>query len=181
MSNKILLIGLLTIVTFLIANLSVTIWFIFENNYKIGFVRSSELVYSYSGTKEVQNKFNIQSAVWKGKLDTLQKDYEETLHQFQLDYNKLTDNEKKERRNLLAFQEQNISGYNQNVQQKAKEDEKRLMEGVLNQINSFVQQYGQQYGYKIIFGTTSEGSVLYGEETIDLTETILNELNEKYK
>ena len=56
-----------------------------------------------------------------------------------------------------------------------------MMEGVLNQVNSFVQDYGRKKGYDVIFGTTLSGNILYGKEVIDITNEVVEGLNQTYK
>ncbi|RYF87208.1 MAG: OmpH family outer membrane protein, partial [Chitinophagaceae bacterium] len=59
--------------------------------------------------------------------------------------------------------------------------QQQLTSDVLAKINSYIQEYGKDKGFKIIFGTTTEGNILYGLDEDDLTETILTNLNSQYK
>ena len=51
----------------------------------------------------------------------------------------------------------------------------------MSQINSFVKQYAEQEGYDIILGTTQSGSLLYANNALDITEEIVEALNQYYK
>ncbi len=148
---------------------------------KIGFVRSQELVYGYLGMKEAKNIYSDRSQVWQANLDTLKKEFQTRLE----DFNKKIKSLSQEERNIaemeLRKRREEILQYSQTVDQQAKEQENKMLEGVLNQINSYVQSYGSKNGYEVILGTTTSGSILYGDNAIDLTNEILLELNSQYK
>lgn len=131
--------------------------------------------------KEVQNKFESQKQAWQSNLDTLKIDFQRSLSKFQEEYKQLSEQEKKAREQMLRAQENNVLQYNEAVTSKYKEDEDKMLQGVLNQVNSFVEKYGKEKGYDIILGTTLSGSLLYGENTMDITEEVLAELNKNYQ
>jgi outer membrane protein len=60
------------------------------------------------------------------------------------------------------------------------EKDLEITQKVLNQINSFVKVYAQKNGYKLIIGTTEDGNLMYADETLDITDDVLSELNIKY-
>ena len=55
-----------------------------------------------------------------------------------------------------------------------------MTQGVLNQVNAFVEKYGKSHGYAMIFGTSNTGNILYADTIYDLTDTILAGLNKDY-
>jgi len=64
--------------------------------------------------------------------------------------------------------------------EKEKKDETEMTQSVLNQVNSFVEQYGKEKGYDIVFGTTNSGNLLYAKESMDITKEVLEALNANY-
>lgn len=148
---------------------------------KIGFVRSQELIYGYLGMKEAKNLYNDKSQVWKANIDTLQKEFQLRLEDFNKKMKTLSLGDRNIAEQELRKRQEEIIQYTQTVNQQAKEQENKMLEGVLNQVNSYVQSYGSKNGYEVILGTTTSGSVLYGDNAIDLTNEILLELNSQYK
>ncbi|MBI4646903.1 MAG: OmpH family outer membrane protein [Bacteroidia bacterium] len=82
---------------------------------------------------------------------------------------------------VLTDQKNDIIKYTQTINNNAKEEENKMLEGVLNQINSFSEEYGKTNGYDLVFGTTLSGSILYGCPARDITDEILEALNNRYK
>ncbi|KAB2859616.1 MAG: OmpH family outer membrane protein [Flavobacteriales bacterium] len=152
-----------------------------KTNKKIAYVRSQDLVYAYTGMKEMQLKFQDQSKTWEANLDTLKMDFQRAVAQYQNDAAKLTAQERLTRENMLDMQQKNVYKYAESIAAKSKEEEEKMLGGVLNQVNSFVEKYGKKNGYDLILGTTSSGSILYGEEAIDITQELIEEINIDYE
>lgn len=147
---------------------------------KIAYVRSADLVNGYLGMKEVQNKYQENVQVWQGNVDTLKFDFQRAIDKYNAEATGLSQNERAEREKYLQQLQQNLTQYSVAIEQKAKEEDEKLTQGVLNQINSQVEAYAQKEGYDIILGTTLVGSLLYAEEGIDITDQLLKELNNAY-
>ena len=60
------------------------------------------------------------------------------------------------------------------------EEEEKLLKGVLNQVNAFVEEYAAEEGFDLVLGTTLSGSILYGTTGIDITEQVLQAMNQQY-
>ncbi len=170
--------GILSLV--ILASLALGIYN-YLNPTKIAYVRSQELVYGYKGTQEAKAKFDIKKESLQANIDTLQRAFKKSIDQYNIEYRKLTADEKKQRESLLNQKEQQLLQYKQAVEKKAKEEDDKMMQAVLNQVNSYVEEYGKKHHYDIIFGTTLSGSVLYGKDKLDITDQLLEALNNHYK
>jgi outer membrane protein len=148
---------------------------------RIAYVRSSELVYGYLGMKDAHSKYEIQTGAWQANIDTLKAEYQNDLNAFTSELERLSNPEKTSREKILKEKQQSLIGYAQSIDKKAQEEDKKMTDGVLNQINSFVSDYGKDKGYDIILGTTESGSLMYGNDGIDITKEVLESLNRSYK
>lgn len=177
MKGKQLLFFLLNLIVAVVAA------YIFSNYNKVevAYVRSHDLIYSYEGTKEAMVKFEGQKSQWQGNVDTLKLDFQRAISAYNKEYGQLSGEERKTREEMLGNQRQQLEVYAQAIDNKIKEEDSKLMESVLNQVNSFVEGYAKENGYDIILGTTTSGSILYGEERLDVTDEVLEALNGKYR
>ncbi|HTF81307.1 MAG TPA: OmpH family outer membrane protein, partial [Cytophagales bacterium] len=75
----------------------------------------------------------------------------------------------------------NLDKYSEVVEGKISEEDQKLTQGVVNQVNTFITEYGKKNGYSIIYGTNLSGNIIYGADAYDLTNEILTELNNQYK
>lgn len=160
--------------------LSLTLFIDSQFEDRIAYVRSSELVYGYIGMKEAQNRYEEKAEIWQANVDTLQKEFQLAVSKYTADVASLSDVDKERRKKTLSVQQENLVGYSKALNSKAKEEDEKTTQAVLNQINSFVEEYGTQNGYNVILGTTLSGSLLYGDDAIDITEEILDAMNRAY-
>ncbi len=130
--------------------------------------------------KEAQQRFDQRKEGLQSNIDSLRISYEKLLSQYQSDLTKLSTKEKQTRLNLLQHQRKNIVSYSNNLNKVVKEEEEKMLQGVLNQVNSYAHQYAEDNGYKLVLGTTLSGSILYGEPAIDITKPLLEIMNEAY-
>lgn len=142
------------------------------NKPTIAYVRSHDLVYEYEGMKEAQIKYQQQIQTWQANIDTLQSDYKRSIASI---------DKTKDAEFLLQQQKIHLEQYTRAVQSKAKEEDEKITQSVLNQINTFVEEYGKAHNYDIILGTTASGSILYGIEAMDITKEVLQALNKHYQ
>lgn len=147
---------------------------------RIAYVRSADIVYGYLGMKEAQKAYEEKATQWQSNIDTLKRDYQRSVSKYTMEAAKMSAKEKAAAEKLLMQQEKSITNYSQSIQLKAKDEDQKMTQGVLNQVNSFVEKYAKEQGYDVVLGTTVSGSLLYGEKTMDITEEVLKVLNKEY-
>lgn len=172
-----------SIITVLVIGIAVNLGlniFNVKSTKKVAYVRSQDLVYAFDGMKEMQLKFQEKSKTWEANIDTLKMEYQKSVTDYQQQMNQLSVEERADRENLLYMQQNNLAQYAENIKIKAQEEENEMLEGVLNQVNTFVEDYGQKNNYDLILGTTMSGSILYGNDVIDITQEIITAINNDY-
>jgi outer membrane protein len=55
------------------------------------------------------------------------------------------------------------------------------MDSLVKKVKKEIKAYGEANGYTYILGGGDGGSVIYGDETNDVTDAILKILNDKYE
>jgi len=148
---------------------------------RLGYVRSSDLVNKYAGMQEASVLYKKKMAQWQSNIDTLESDYQRSVSKYNLEFSKSNAAVRKEQEILLDKQRQNIQQYVKTLDDKAREEDQKMTDGVINQINSFIEEYGKSHQYDFIFGTTQQGNILYGNKGKDITEEVLEALNRTYK
>ncbi|MFN3402661.1 MAG: OmpH family outer membrane protein [Cytophagaceae bacterium] len=173
--------SLIWIVSGLIVILSGYIIFLHVNAPKIGYVRTGIILENYAGMIDTKNILDRKIDGWQANLDTLELNYQKSLDNFNKDYKTLKEKERAELKLMLEKQLSTIDSYAQNVEKMALDENQKLMQGTINQINDCIKRFGEKKGYSIIYGITSTGNILYGNDKYDLTNEILEELNREYQ
>lgn len=148
---------------------------------KVRYVRSQHLLYEFEGMKEAQAKFGNRDSGRRARVDTLKKDLREGYQVYMKELPSLDESDRSQWENRLASQENNLIKFAGMVEQDSKADEEEILGTVLEQVNDFVYDYAVSQGYDVVLGTTSEGSILYGNPELDITDEILLALNKQYR
>ena len=146
----------------------------------VAYIRSADMIYSYDGMKDAQKQFQDKMLAWQANIDTLRIELERNFSEYSSEVSKLSTQDKSERQKLLSRQQQNYNQYTSTINEKSKAEEQKMTEGVLNQVNSFIEEYSKEKGYDIVIGTTTSGNLLYAKERMDITDEVLKELNKNY-
>lgn len=148
---------------------------------KIAYVNNTKLFKNFSGYREALEKYQKQHEFLQANLDSLSKEYETQVKFYQSKESSLSEEEKKQYQSQLIRQERNVIGYKKAIEQKITEEESKLQEGVYNQVNSYIKEYGTTHGYDYILGSSGDGNLLFAKDSKDITEEVLIALNQKYE
>lgn len=154
-----------------------------EGGLKVAYVNTDTLIAKYEYAKDMEKELmafkNQQEAYGKQQVAKFQKDYDDYLKNganMTLTQQQSTEAELKKRAEKMATLEQELT---------AKIMERQISENtkLLNAIFAFVREYNEQnQKFDIILRKTFENSpTLYMDEAMDITDEIVNGLNEEYK
>lgn len=149
--------------------------YIIGDTKEVGYVRSAYLIENFVGTQEARAKLQEDVQFLQSNLDTLKAEYSGMVGAYQ-------ENSAKDEQLLQRIQgkESGIATYSRAAEERIQQQETELLEGVMNQINSYMKIYAEEHGYDMILGTTAAGSILFGEDDMDITEEVLKEMNKHY-
>ncbi len=151
-------------------------------------INSSELVYvdvnrlleGYKRTKIVRAEFEAKAKTLSSNVDSLVADWQNELKNYEKERTKMTKKEIELKQQLLGNKQQQVNNYQQAIQKQIQEEDKKVTQTVINDINDYVSEYGKKHNYKIIFGASGGGNIMYADKTTDLTEIILEGLNKEF-
>lgn len=81
----------------------------------------------------------------------------------------------------LAKKQQNLQMYQQSLSQELMNDESKLNKELYDRITTFLKKYGKDNGLQVVLKYDPSSDVLYGVETLDITDVVVKGLNEDYK
>ena len=152
-----------------------------QQQQKIGFVNNSEVINKYQMKIDIENKFDNKDQNYKKKTDSIGLAYQLDAQQTQERLSKLTEQKQREGSQAFTQKWQVVQQQLQMEQQQMQQQFNKEIDSVLKKVKEFVGDYGKANGYTFILGKNEAGSVMYGEEAQDLTQTIIDALNADYK
>lgn len=164
-----------------IAGIIFTWVFFMGRTMKVVYVDNNVLMTKYEGMKDSRAEYEKKAAVWQANADTLMSEWQNELKAYEKERNRMTAKEKELKEQLLSTRQQQIGQYQEAVQLKAKEEEQKMTQTVLNEVNDFLKEYGKKHNYTYILGATGIGNIVYANKAHDITEEILKGLNQLYQ
>ncbi|MBC9797288.1 OmpH family outer membrane protein [Sinomicrobium weinanense] len=148
---------------------------------KIAFVDNTTLINDYQEKKDVESKFQVKLDSFQKKTDSLSQALQAEAQQFQAEASKMAQSKAEKRYGELMQKRQQIQQQVQQEEMQLQQDSQGQIDSLVKKVRNFIKEYGKNNGYTYILGANEAGSVLYGEETKDITEELLKALNDKYK
>lgn len=167
--------------SFIALLLSVFSFFYFQTSSELVYVDVNKLLEGYKRTKLVKTEFEAKAKMLNANVDSLMTDWQKELKSYEKERTGLTKNELELKQQLLGNKQQQINNYQQAIQKQIQEEDKKSTQTVVNDINDYIKEYGKTHHYKIIFGASGSGNIMYAEDVTDLTQDVLNGLNAEFE
>ncbi|MBQ52929.1 MAG: hypothetical protein CMF35_14805 [Leeuwenhoekiella sp.] len=155
-------------------------FFYLKNSSELVYVDINRLLDGYKRTAIVKKEFETKANTLKANADSLLTDWQNELKNYEKERSSMSKKELELKQELLSNKQQQINSYQQAVQKQIQQEDQKITQTVVNDINDFVKEYGEQKGYRIIFGATGGGTIMYAQEGSDLTDEVLEELNAQF-
>ena len=148
---------------------------------KVAFVDNAKLIEGYQEKIDVKAKLDSKVSAYEKKRDsTLQALQAEALSFNQQAKSIPQPILKKIADSLLAKKDVLLQNLAQEEQALKTESQQKL-DSLISKMKKNISEYGKQKGYTFILGANDSGNVLYGSESKDITNEVLEYLNQQYK
>jgi outer membrane protein len=151
------------------------------SNIKIAYVNSDTLskYYDYlKDTREIMEaKANRLDSDFKKRAQGLQNE----IAAYQRNVNSMTVGQLKATEEDLARKQQNLQMFQQSLSQEVMRDEARINQELYDKVTSYLAKYGNEKGLQVILKYDPSSDVLHASNALDVTQEVLNGLNQEYK
>ncbi|ALM09327.1 membrane protein [Sediminicola sp. YIK13] len=156
-------------------------FFYTQNQSELVYVDINKLIEGYKRTKFEKSIFDKKANTLKANVDSLMVDWQNELKDYEKERSSLSKNELELKEEILGNKQQQINNYQSAIQKQIQEEDQKVTQTIINDINDYVKEYGKNNGYRIIFGASGSGNIMYADDLSDLTTTILTDLNASYE
>ncbi|MCG8411549.1 MAG: OmpH family outer membrane protein [Bacteroidales bacterium] len=153
-----------------------------DRDYEIAYVNIDSLVAAYDLFIDRKEELTQKKNESEVELQVKSQSFEKEVRDFQTKVSKglITRTKAQMVQQELAKKEQELYATRDNLAMQLAEEERVMYRQVLNEIMEFLKEYNAEYNYKYIFSNSFGGQLLYTDEALDITEDVLNGLNEAY-
>lgn len=148
----------------------------------IVFVNSDTLVNNYEYYKAVRTKLQNLSQSAQSEIAAKGTAFQKEVATYQKTASSLTPMQKAATEKRLAKKQQDLQVLGENTQKQLQDESAEQNTKLYDRIAAYLKNYTKLKGYKIVLTySKANPSMLYGDESLDVTKEVLVGLNEEYK
>ncbi|BDD12872.1 hypothetical protein FUAX_53040 (plasmid) [Fulvitalea axinellae] len=157
--------GFASLIAFVVGAGTVYGIYIFRPAEKEGIIRTAALFEGFSGKKDLEAKLEKIRTIRNGQLDSMKVAMEKAT---------LDGPDLKKARRAYA---NSVASFEQEEQRLSQ----TYTDNIWKRLNGYVKEYGEEKGYRFIFGTQGSGNLMYARTEDDITDQVLEYANGKYE
>lgn len=144
------------------------------------YVDVNKLLDGYERTKVVRSEYESKAKTLQANVDSLLNAWQKEITTYEKERSAMSKKELELKQQLLSSQQRQISNYQQAIEQQLQEEDQKSTQTVINDINDYIKEFGERNGYRMIYGASGGGNIMYASDAADLTDEVLTGLNEAY-
>jgi outer membrane protein len=148
---------------------------------KIGYVDVEELMKDYDATKDVEASLKVDQEEMGKSLDSLSNAFQGKVEAYYKKAKRMSTKSREAKEIELQQEQQVIKQAQAQAQQILQQKSQEGIETLTKTVDSVVNAYAATNKFNMILGTQGNGTVMYGDDQINLTEKILDILNAGYE
>jgi len=140
---------------------------------KIAYLQAEKVFGEFKLKKDLERDLEKSNALQKKILDSMKLN-------LQMAYENVS--RKKDQKLVMEYkiQEQQYFLKEKQTNDAYAETAEQYTAQIWKQLNQYIQEYGDQHGYDYIYGLKSEGELMYGKKSHDITDELVKVVNDKY-
>lgn len=147
-------------------------------NDKTAYVDTTKLIQEFSEMKAVEAEFNDKSLKLKQELDSVARGFQQEVQEYQENMATMSQAERQATEKELMQKQQILQQQQQMKSGQLRQESDEAVDSLITKVKDFVKAYGEENGYTYIFGSNESANIMYAEEGLDITQKILDEMNE---
>jgi outer membrane protein len=139
---------------------------------KIGYINLGKTLDEYEKTKESEKSLEKKLGKKEKEREKLVSEIKGLKEEMVL----LSDKGKKEKQDTIDEKIVSLQEFDKELRSELQQERDEVLRDILREIDKVIQDYGQKHGYTAIL---NDRVIVYGNETIDITQDIIDILNKK--
>ncbi|PCI31085.1 MAG: hypothetical protein COB60_12740 [Flavobacteriaceae bacterium] len=148
---------------------------------KIGYMDVEKVMTEYEGMKDLEVDIIAQQEILAKNLDSLSGVFQDKVKNYYAKSAKMTSKKRQEVEAALQMEQQMLQGKQQQATLDLQKIGRDNTAEITQLLDSLVTVYATKNGYHLIMGTTGKGTVMYGDESLNVTDQMLDIMNTQYK
>ena len=150
---------------------------------KVAFINNDSVLAHYDLVTKLSDELAGKTKRLEGEIASKQKAFEKDASYFQEQVQKkaLSDQSAQEIYAQLQQNQQSIIDLRDKYAMELQQNQVDMNVVVLDSVMNFLKRYNDKYKFDYILGFTKGGNILYANDTLDITNDVIKELNNQYR
>lgn len=150
-------------------------------NLKVAYINSDSVLKYYDYLKVNRDQLEAKTKKMDQDLRNRTVGLQNEITAYQRNVSGMTLGQARAAEEDLGKKQQNLQLYQQSLQQQLMQEEAKLNKELYDRITGFLKKYGQEKGLQVVLKFDPTSDVLYGGESLDITQDVIKGLNEAYQ
>lgn len=147
------------------------------NQTKVAYIDVAELMKGYDATIALEAELLAKQEAKSKVLDSISAPFQQRVQEYYQNADNMSATKRSEAEQALQQEQQLLQMQQQQAANELQQEQLEKSEALSKIVDSTVAAYARDNGLKLILGTQGNGTVIYGEESLNITENILEILN----
>ena len=149
---------------------------------KFGYVDRSKAINEYQEKIDVEEKYKPLNEAFIKRRDSMIQAFQFEYREAAIKAQRMSPQKQQQLSQEFQQRDQLLTQQIQLEQQNLENSFNAEIDSSIVHFKKYVEQYGKDKGFFAIFGTSeATNTIMYGQETLDITEEIIKGLNDSYK
>jgi outer membrane protein len=150
-------------------------------NLKVAYIQSDSVLKHYEYLKVNRVQLEAKTKKMDQDLRNRTSGLEKEIAAYQRNVSTMTLGQVRAVEEDLGKKQQNLQMYQQSLQQQLMQEEAKLNKELYDRITTFLKGYGEDKGLQVVLKFDPTSDVLYGGESLDITQDVITGLNASYE
>ncbi|SNR51937.1 OmpH family outer membrane protein [Lutibacter flavus] len=150
------------------------------NQTKIAYINVEDLMKDYDATKALEETLKGKQEEMAKELDSVSAPFQLKVQEYYQKAQKMSAQKRAETEQALQQEQQALQARQQQAGQLLQQENQKLSEAITKKVDSFVSDYAKANGLNLVLGTSGNGTVMYGDDNLNVTSAILEILNKDF-
>ncbi len=147
----------------------------------VAYVNSDTLLKYYDFFKDKSAELDEKQKKLEAEFQNRAKGLENEVANFQRTANNMTISQARAIEEDLMKKRQNLMQYQQNLAGELQQAQAEVSDELYENVSKYLEDRGKKNEYNLVLTYTKNSGVLYADDSLDITQQVIKELNEVYK
>ncbi len=145
------------------------------------YVNGDSLLENYVYFKNAKKEFEAKTLRTEKEIESKRSVLELEFTNYQKMASSMSPEQRARTEESLMRKEQDLRLFSENAAAKLQEDQSKFNEQLFDKVSKYLKEHTKEKSYKIVFNFTKGSGILYANDSLDITEEVLEGLNKQYK